>query len=103
MDDAEWPRRLPLADEGAKTAWGISACFINAISLEKDIAELRQSLLDHSLFHIFGVAESRLRDLVDDHLIKVKRYSTTRQDGNTPGLGVLLYVKKPKSKGIRED
>ena len=49
--------------------------------------------MDDSSCHLFGVAESRLDDLVDDHLVKIKCYSIIRQDRNTTGGGVLLYVR----------
>ena len=90
---AQCLRRTPVADEGSKTARGIRACFINATSLKKHIGEFRQSLLDDSSCHIFGVAESRLEDQVNDHLLKVKGYSTIRQNRNTASGGVLLYVR----------
>ena len=41
---------------------------MNVTSLKKHIGEFRQSMAGGSLFHLFGFAESRLGDVVDDHI-----------------------------------
>ena len=46
-----------------------------------------------SPLHLFGIAESRLGDVVDDHIVNVKGYSILRQDRNIDGGSVLLYVR----------
>ena len=40
-----------------------------------------------------GVAESRFGDVVDDGIISIKGYSSIRQDRNTQGGGVVLFIK----------
>ena len=40
-----------------------------------------------------GVAESRFGDAVDDKIISIKGYSSIRQDRNTQGGGVALFIK----------
>ena len=96
--DAQLLRRPPVVDAGPKTARGIMAYLINTTSLKKHTEECRQSLLDDSSCHIFGVAEARLGNQVDDHSVKVKVYSTIGQDCNTARGGVLFYVRNdPKA------
>ena len=90
MVDAPWLCRPPEAGEGHKKVRGIRACFINATSLKKHIGHFRQ--YDTSC-NLFGVAESRLGDLVDDHLVKIMGYSIIRQDRNTAVGDVLMYVR----------
>ena len=46
-----------------------------------------------SSYHIFGVAESRLGEVVEDPIVGVEGYSVLRQDRNTEEGGVLLYVR----------
>ena len=40
-----------------------------------------------------GVAESRFGDVVDDNIIVVNGYSSIRQDRNTQGGGIVLYIR----------
>ena len=40
-----------------------------------------------------GVAESRFGDVVDDGIITINGYSSVRQDRNTQGGGVVLFIK----------
>ena len=40
-----------------------------------------------------GVAESRFGDVVDDGIIAIKGFSSIRQDRNTQGGGVVLYIR----------
>ena len=67
--------------------------FINATSLKGHIGQFRQILLDDPSYDIMGVAESRLSNKVDDHLVSVNGYSILRQDRNTEGGGVILYLR----------
>ena len=83
-------RMAPEAGERHKKVRGIRACFINATSLKKHIGYFRQ--YDTSC-NSFGVAESRLGDLVDDHLVKIMGHSIIRQGRNTAGGDVLMYVR----------
>ena len=41
---------------------------MNVTSLKKHIEEIRQSMAGGSPFHLFGVAECRLGDVIDDSL-----------------------------------
>ena len=67
--------------------------FINATSLKLHIHQFRQILVDDPSYDIVGVAESRLSNAVDDHIVNVNGYSIIRQDRNTEGGGVILYVR----------
>ena len=67
--------------------------FINATSLKKHISQFREILTDDSTYDVVGVAETRLGNRVDDHLINITGYSTIRQDRNTEGGGIILYVR----------
>ena len=44
-------------------------------------------------YDIFGVAESRLSDIIEDHIVNIDGYTAVRQDRNTEGGGVILYVR----------
>ena len=66
---------------------------MNATSLKKHIWELRNQLCTNSSYHVFGVAETRLGPEIDDNIVNVPGYSIIRQDRNTRGGGILLYVK----------
>ena len=66
--------------------------FINATSLKRHIDQFRDFLLNDPSFDVMGVAESRLGDAVDDHLVSINGYSIIRQDRNTQGGGVILYI-----------
>ena len=50
-------------------------------------------MLLNSDYHVFGVAESRLGPCVDDNIIDVSGYSCIRQDRNTEGGVIILYVR----------
>ena len=67
--------------------------FINATSLKLHIHQFKQILTDDPNYDIVGVAESRLSNAVDDHIVNVNGYSILRQDRNTEGGGVILYVR----------
>ena len=44
-------------------------------------------------YDIMGVAESRLDDAVDDHIVNIDGYTILRQDRNTEGGGVIVYIR----------
>lgn len=67
--------------------------FINATSLKLHINQFKQILIDDPTYDIVGVAESRLSHAVDDHIVNVNGYSKLRQDRNSEGGGVILYVR----------
>ena len=50
-------------------------------------------LLGNPSYHIFGVAESRLGPKVDDNIIDIEGYMCIRQDRNTEGGGIVLYMR----------
>ena len=64
--------------------------FINATSLKLHIHQFRQIFIDDPTYDIMGVAESRLGQIVDDHIVHVNGYSIIRQDRNTEGGGIAL-------------
>ena len=66
---------------------------INATSLKSHIGQFRQILIEDPSYDIMGVAESRLGNEVDDHFVSVNGYSILRQDRNTEGGGVILYMR----------
>ena len=47
----------------------------------------------NSNYHVFGVAESRLGPCVDNNIVDVNGYSCIKQDCNTEGGGIILYVR----------
>ena len=59
--------------------------------MKAHITTFRQFLLSHPSYHLFGIAESRLGPNIDD-FVEIEGYSIIRQDRNTHGGGVLLYV-----------
>ena len=63
------------------------------MSLKAHIHEFREMLLESPFYHVFGVAESRLGPGVDDHIVSIDGYSCIRQDRNTEGGGIILYVR----------
>ena len=67
--------------------------FNNSTSLKLHINQFKQILIDDPSYDIVGVAETRLSYAVDDHIINVNGYSVLRQDRNTEGGGVILYVR----------
>lgn len=69
--------------------------FLNACSLKKHAAAMKEYLLEEKVpFDLFGIAETRLGDLVGDNLVEVDGYTLLRQDRNEQGGGVGLYVKE---------
>ena len=60
--------------------------------MKAHITTFRQFLLSHPSYHLFGIAESRLGPSIGDDLVEIEGYSIIRQDRNTHGGGVLLYV-----------
>ena len=50
-------------------------------------------LLEDSSYHIFGEAEYRLGQKVNDSIVDIEGYSCIRQDRNTEGGGIILYVR----------
>ena len=61
---------------------------------KKHIWSFRQTLVNDSSFHIFGIAKTRLGPEVDDCHVGVPGYSVSCQDYNLSGRGILLYLKK---------
>ena len=60
--------------------------------IQKWISKCKLLLLAHPAYHIFGIAESRLGPGVGDDCVQIDGYSIIRQDRNTQGGGVMLYV-----------
>ena len=50
-------------------------------------------MINDPSYDIIGVAESRLGDMVDDHIMSVNGYSILRQDRSAGRGGVILYVR----------
>ena len=40
-----------------------------------------------------GVVDSRFGDAADDNIVAIRGYSSIRQDRNTQGNGIVLYIK----------
>ena len=75
------------------TIKGLRAAFLNACSLKAHIDEVRQHLCDDPDYDILGVVESRFHSMLDDSAVRINGYSLIRQDRNTHGGGVALYVR----------
>ena len=71
----------------------IKAGFLNATSLTRHMWMFRQYPLNNSSFHFFGIAETRLGPTVPDSVVDIPGYSVLRQDRNTGGGGILLFVR----------
>ena len=67
--------------------------FVNATSLKRHIHPFREFLTNDPSFDVMGVAESRLGNVVDDHIVSCDGYSIIRQDRNTQGGGLILYIR----------
>ena len=69
------------------------AGFLNSSSLKLHIQQFKDTILNDPSYHVIGVAETRLGPTVDDNILHIDVYSIIRQDRNTEGGGVLLYVR----------
>ena len=67
--------------------------FVNAASVKRYFKQFRQLLEDDPSYHVMGVAESRFGDVIDDGIISIEGYSSIRQDRNTQGGGVALFIR----------
>ena len=67
--------------------------FLNATSLKKHMWSFRHYLSTDQTYHPFGTAESRFGPLEEDSFVEIEGYSIIRQDRNTVGGGVLLYIR----------
>ena len=67
--------------------------FLNATSLKLHINQFREVLLEDLTYDIVGVAETRFGNVIDDHIANINGYSIIRQDRNTEGGGVILYIR----------
>ena len=56
--------------------------------------ELRQYLSNNNSYHLFGVAETRCGPEIDDNIINIPGFSVLRQDRNTRGGGILIYIRE---------
>ena len=56
--------------------------------------DFRYYLANDNSFDIFGAAETRLGSEVHNSIVEVSGYSIIRQDRNTRGGGILLYIKE---------
>ena len=72
---------------------------MNATSLKKYIWEFRRSL-ESSSYHVFGVAETRLRPQVNDAHVQFKGYSIIRQDRNLANGVIALYISNSLKAGV---
>ena len=66
----------------------------NAVSLKRHFKQFKELLEDDPSYHVMEIAESHFGDAVEDNIIAIKGYSSIRQDRNTQGGGVVLYIKK---------
>ena len=72
----------------------MKVAFLNATSLNKHIANFRDYLTNDNSYHVFGIAETRLGPEVDNNIINVPVYSVLRNDRNSRGGGILLYIRE---------
>ena len=56
--------------------------------------QVREYLNNDNFYHVFCTAETRLGHSVSDHIVKIPGYSTIRQDRNTHGGGILIYIRE---------
>ena len=88
---APWLDPIP-AGRGGDGSY-LKAGFLNINSIRPRLDNLRLFLAENPSYHFFGIAESWLGPIVDDSLIRIKGYSVIRQDRNTNGGGIVLYVR----------
>ena len=62
-------------------------------SLKRHIEPVRQLLTGDLSYQILGVAETRVGPTVNDNLFNIPEYGIIRQDRNTGGGEVALYVR----------
>ena len=81
-----------MASGGLRDTRTVGAGFLNATSLKKHMWAFRHYLSTIQTYQLFGIAETRLGPSVDDSFGEIEGYSIIRQDRNTIGGGVLLYI-----------
>ena len=61
--------------------------------MKRHIEPVKQLLGSDFSYHILGVTETRLGPAVDDNMLNIPWYSIIRQDRNTGGGRVALYMR----------
>ena len=67
--------------------------FINTTSLKCHIGNFRHIFTDDPTYHVIGVSETRLGLVIDDNIVQVDGYSIIKQDRNSEGGGLCLYIR----------
>ena len=75
---------------------GLKIAFLNIVSLRKHRRELEIVLKDNDI-DIIGLSETRLDETVRDSDVNINGYNIYRNDRNTNGGGVAIYVKESLS------
>ena len=75
---------------------GLKIAFLNIVSLRKHRRELEIVLNDNDI-DIIGLSETRLDETVRDSDVNINGYNIYRNDRNTNGGGVAIYVKESLS------
>ena len=75
---------------------GLKIAFLNIVSLRKHRRKLEIVLKDNDI-DIIGLSETRLDETVRDSDVNINGYNIYRNDRNTNGGGVAIYVKESLS------
>ena len=82
----------PSTTRNLSSSHKLTVYHINSNSLRSHIEYIKLFVSQHSLIHIIAVTETWLGPTVEDSLILLEGYSLLRNDRNTHGGGVALYV-----------
>ena len=82
----------------------VNIAHLNIDSFSSKVDQLRHSMYSNEV-HIMAVCETKLNEHISDNAISVNNYSIYRNDRNTHGGGVALYVNDVNITGhkLRED
>ena len=84
-----------------KSSKGVKIAHLDIVSLRKNELELEVLVNDHK-FDVLGLSESRLNENVQDRELRRDGYEIYRNDRNTSGGGVAMYVNSSLSHHRRE-
>ena len=85
-----------------KSRKGVKIAHLNIVSLRKNKLELEVLVNDHK-FDVLGLCETRLNENVQDRELRIDGYEIYRNDRDTSGGGVAMYVNNTLSHHRRED
>ena len=85
-----------------KSSNGINIAQLNFVSLRKNKLEL-QVLINDNQFDVIGLNETRLNENTKDRELHIDRYEMYRNDRDTSGGGIAMYVRSNLPHHCREN